>query len=100
MGKHARPIHVPSRRADGLELLGESQGSGYAEPTFLVRRSDGQVLQVSQLLYLTLTHLDGRPDEEIAASISQELDRELTVEGLRFLVEKKLAPLRLVGAAA
>ena len=35
----APPLAGP-RRSDGLELLGETQGSGYVESTFLVRRED------------------------------------------------------------
>ena len=34
----------PLRPADGLCLLGEYRGSGFAEPRFLVRRGDGQVM--------------------------------------------------------
>ena len=45
----APPLAGP-RRSAGLELLGETQGSGYVESTYLVRREDGQVVQLSQLL--------------------------------------------------
>ena len=44
------PVEVP-RLANGVELLGEYQGSGYAQPPSLVRRADGQVIQMSPLLY-------------------------------------------------
>jgi putative peptide zinc metalloprotease protein len=99
MSRHASPPAVGPilERADGLEFLGQERGSGYVEPTFLVRRQDGQVLQLSALLYLTLEHLDGRPLPEVAAAVSQQIARELTVEGVAFLVETKLVPLGLVG---
>jgi hypothetical protein len=42
----------PLRPAEGLRLLGEYQGSGFTEPRFLVRRGNGQVIQMSRLLYL------------------------------------------------
>jgi len=38
--------------ADGVELISQSQGSGYRTPPALVRRADGQVIQLTQLLYL------------------------------------------------
>ena len=40
------------RPAAGLSLLGEYHGDDFAEPRFLVRRSDGQIIQLSRLLYL------------------------------------------------
>ncbi|HEY2126326.1 MAG TPA: hypothetical protein VGH77_03970, partial [Streptosporangiaceae bacterium] len=42
----AEPAAVP-RLADGVELLGEYQNSGYRQPPSLVRRADGQVIQMS-----------------------------------------------------
>ncbi|MFN3925296.1 MAG: hypothetical protein ACK4K6_16880, partial [Pseudarthrobacter sp.] len=50
--------HVP-RLADGVQLIGESEGSGYREPPSLVRRADGQTLQLTPLLYLVLEAVDG-----------------------------------------
>ena len=41
------PAEVP-RLADGVELLGEYQDSGYSQPPSLVRRADGQVIQMSR----------------------------------------------------
>ena len=41
------------RLAEGVELLGEYQGSGYTQPPSLIRRPDGQVIQMSRLLYRT-----------------------------------------------
>jgi len=93
----APPLAGP-RRSAGLELLGETQGSGYVESTFLVRREDGQVVQLSQLLYVTLEHLDGRPAAAVAEQVSAAVGRGLTAEGVDFLVEHKLGPLGLVAA--
>ena len=47
-------------RVDGVQLIGQMVGSGYRTPPALVRRSDGQVLQLTPLLYLVLTAVDGR----------------------------------------
>ena len=40
----------PPRLADGTELLGELKDSGFAQPQSLIRRADGQVIQLSRLL--------------------------------------------------
>ena len=47
-------------RADGVELIGEMVGSGYREPPALARRGDGQTFQLTPLLYLVLSTVDGR----------------------------------------
>jgi hypothetical protein len=52
------PASVP-RLADGVELLGEYQDSGYSQPPSLVRRPDGQVIQMSPLLYRVACRIDG-----------------------------------------
>ena len=52
----------PPRLAEGVELLGEYQGSGYSQPPSLVRRADGQVIQMSPLLYQVACRIDGTRD--------------------------------------
>ncbi|MHA6796868.1 hypothetical protein ACVGVM_25650 [Pseudonocardia bannensis] len=43
------PPAVPAPRpAAGIELIGRYQGSGFTEPRYLVRRGDGQVVQLSE----------------------------------------------------
>ena len=82
-------------RSPGMSLLGPVQGA--STPSFLVRRADGQVVQLSQLLHTVVTRIDPRrrPDE-IADSVSSAYGKTLTTEGLAFLVENKLRPLGLV----
>ena len=64
----------PPRLADGIELLGIYQDSGYDRPPSLVRRSDGQIIQLSPLLYLVISHIDGTRDPAaIADRVSAEL---------------------------
>ena len=55
------------RRADGVQLIGEMAGSGYRVPPSLVRRGDGQTIQLTTLLYATLEAVDGRRDAEQVA---------------------------------
>jgi putative peptide zinc metalloprotease protein len=87
----------PARLADGIELLGELKDSGFAEPRSLIRRADGQVIQLSRLLYLVSGLLDGaRGAEEIASAVSAGLGRTLTAEQVRYLITAKLAPLGVI----
>jgi putative peptide zinc metalloprotease protein len=87
----------PARLAPGVELLGEMKDSGFAEPRSLVRRADGQMIQLSRLLYLVAAQMDGtRGADDIARAVSAELGRTLTGEQVRYLIVAKLAPLGIV----
>ena len=92
------PGHVEAPRlADGVELLGEYQGSGYRQPPSLVRRPDGQVIQMSPLLYLVTSRIDGIRDAgTIATLVSDDLGRALTADQVRYLIGEKLLPLGIV----
>ncbi|GLP66588.1 hypothetical protein TUSST3_32080 [Streptomyces sp. TUS-ST3] len=82
------------RLSAGLRLHGEYQGSGFTEPKYIARRGDGQVVQLSRLLYLVASSVDGvRDTESIAHRVSARFGREVSGENIRFLVEKKLEPL-------
>ena len=52
----------PLARVEGLELLGEVSGSGYKEGAALVRRADGQMVQLGPLMYGLLEEIDGQRD--------------------------------------
>jgi putative peptide zinc metalloprotease protein len=84
----------PPRLADGVELLGEYQDSGYSQPPSLVRRPDGQVIQMSPLLYRVACRIDGiRDPAAIAALVSEDLGRSLSADQVRYLLTAKLLPL-------
>ena len=53
------PAEVVPRLAAGVELLGEYQGSGLGEVTFLARNASGRVVHLSRLLWLVLSGVDG-----------------------------------------
>src|SRR4029077_17165481 len=90
------PAKVP-RLADGVELLGEYQGSGYSQPPSLVRRAAGQVLQMPRLLYQLTCRIDGsRGPAAIAELVSGDLGRSLTADQVRHLITSKLLPLGIV----
>jgi putative peptide zinc metalloprotease protein len=84
-------------RPPGITLLGQVQGSGLTAPAFLVRRPDGQVIQLSHLLHTVVTRIDPRKSpDDLACAVSASYGRTLTVQGLQMLVETKLRPLGLV----
>jgi putative peptide zinc metalloprotease protein len=84
----------PPNRAAGLELLGPVTGSGYRRPPSLVRRADGQTLQLTPLAYSTLDAIDGRrTHEELASHVGREIARDVTADDIRYLIEQKLRPL-------
>jgi putative peptide zinc metalloprotease protein len=86
--------------AEGIELLGEYEGSGFRETPYLVQRADGQVLRLTHLLYLVAAYTDGRRDfGQIADRVSTEFGRSVSADNVRFLVEKKLRPLGVLVAA-
>ncbi|MGB6163417.1 MAG: hypothetical protein WCF33_11440 [Pseudonocardiaceae bacterium] len=87
------------RLADGVELIGEYQGSGFREPPFIVRRADGQVIQLPRLLYLLAAALDGQRDQaQVADVLSVELGKVVAAEQVAFLVTKRLRPAGIVAA--
>jgi putative peptide zinc metalloprotease protein len=92
-------VSVPEapRLALGVELLGEFKNSGYSPPPFLVRRPDGQVIQMSRLLYLVAALINGiRSAAVIAELASADLGRSLGADQVRYIITAKLLPLGLI----
>ena len=86
----------PPTLAPGVELVGEFEGSGFKEAPYIVRRADGQVVQLPHLLYLVAETIDGRRGyPEVGARVSEQFGRGLDADGARLLVEK-LVPLGVV----
>ncbi|HEY2764965.1 MAG TPA: hypothetical protein VGJ13_13295 [Pseudonocardiaceae bacterium] len=87
------------RLAEGTELIGEYEGSGFQEPRYLVRRADGQVIQVPRLLYLLAGSLDGTRDlEQVAARLSEEFGRDVAAEQVSYLLDNRLGPAGMTAA--
>jgi putative peptide zinc metalloprotease protein len=87
-------------RAEGIELIGEYEGSGFKEAPSLVRRPDGQVIQLPPLLYEVAARADGRASsDEIAKDISAAIGRGLSADDVEFLAQEKLRPLGILCAA-
>jgi putative peptide zinc metalloprotease protein len=87
-------------RAPGVEVLGSMAGSGYRHPPVLVRRADGQMLQLTPLLGAVLGALDGSRDlGAVARRVAEEQGRDLHPDDVRFLVDARLRPLGLIADA-
>jgi putative peptide zinc metalloprotease protein len=87
-------------RAEGVQLIGEMVGSGYRTPPALVRRSDGQVMQLTPLLFLVLKATDGRRScADIADAVGCALGRGVTEADVRTLIDEHLRPLGLLTCA-
>ncbi|MFJ8277315.1 hypothetical protein ACIRA2_08460 [Streptomyces griseoviridis] len=85
------------RRTDGLELLGRYQGVEYEDPVYLARRGDGQMVQLSFLLFLVIQEIDGvRPTAEIAQRVGRAFGKDVSADNVRHLLEHRLQPLGIV----
>ena len=90
----------PPAPTTGIELLGTLTGSGYRNPPSLVRRADGQTVQLTPLLYLVLEAIDGqRSYAAVAEEVSRAYGRRLAPHDVRQLTESRLRPLGLVRGA-
>lgn len=85
------------RLAAGTELIGEYQGSGFHEPRYLIRRADGQMIQVSRLLFVLVSHVDGRRTvAEVATVLGDELHKVMRPHQVKYLVDNHLHPAGIV----
>ena len=88
----ARP-DVPAL-ADGIHLIGAQPGSGYKEPPALVRRADGQMIQLTPLLFQVLEAVDGRRTyDEIAEQVTSTYGKQVSAANIATLVDDKLRPI-------
>src|SRR5690349_22026114 len=84
-----RPVSPPPARVHGLELLGPVSGSGYKEGAALVRRADGQMVQLGPLMYALLEEIDGERDTEaLAEAVSTSLGRRVEPDQVALLGAK------------
>jgi putative peptide zinc metalloprotease protein len=89
----------PPRLADGIELVGEYPDSGFKEPPYIARRTDGQVIQLPKLLYQLAEHVDGRRSyDEIGEALSVAIGRGVTGDMVKMLADEQLRPLGVLAA--
>jgi putative peptide zinc metalloprotease protein len=90
---------APPELAEGIELIGEYEDSGFKEPPSIARRSDGQVIQLPPILYQVAERIDGRRSyAQLADEVTEAIGRGVGPEDVQFLVEDKLRPLGVVAA--
>ena len=99
-GAATRPPRGALRLLPDVELLGRVEGSGLREAPYYVRRPDGEVVQLSRLLYVVATHArPGRSLTAIAREAGGELDLNIRRDQVRYVLERKLHPLGVVAGA-
>ena len=92
---------VPPRLTNGVELVGDYQGSGLVEAAHLVRRPDGGIIAISPLLWGLLAGIDGtRTINDLSAWLSPRIGRSVVADDVAYLVEHKLQPLGVLAAPA
>lgn len=92
---------VLPRLAQDIELLGQYQGSGCTEPPYLIRLSDGRMLEVSWLLHLVASALRHEADlRAVAARVTAECGRPISPNSVMYVIEAKLRPLGIVEESA
>jgi putative peptide zinc metalloprotease protein len=83
------PTQAPLSLGEGVELLGPVHGCGYRDGASLVRRADGQMVQLGPLMYGLLECVDGQRDTgELADALSAELGRRVDEKPVLRLAEK------------
>lgn len=79
----------PLGRAEGIELLGCVHGCGYRNHVSLVRRADGQIVQLGSLLYELLECVDGQRDnQQLAGALSERIGRRVEDRHVQRLAQK------------
>jgi putative peptide zinc metalloprotease protein len=90
----------PPRLADGIELVGEYQDSGFKDPPYIIRRADGQVIQLPKLLYQLAEQVDGERDyDQIGEALSHAIGRGVTGDMVKMLADEQLRPLGVLAGA-
>jgi putative peptide zinc metalloprotease protein len=85
---------APPRLAEGIELIGRYEDSGFKDPPYIARRGDGQVIQMPALLYFVAEQVDGRRGHaEIAERVTEKLERGVSADNVQYLLDEKLRPL-------
>jgi putative peptide zinc metalloprotease protein len=85
-------------RAEGVELLGPVHGSGYRDGAALVRRGDGQMVQIGPLMYAVLDSVDGERDgPALADAVSERVGKRVDQEAVASLAKKLAAQGLLAG---
>jgi putative peptide zinc metalloprotease protein len=100
-GQPIAGVEVPERPtlAPNVQLAGELQGTGFEDRQWLLQRNS-RFLQVTELVYRIAEHADGEHTlEEIAAAVSQAMDRLVSPDQIGYILRTMLIPRGLVAMA-
>lgn len=87
--------------AEGVELVGEYEGSGYKEPHHLARRSNGALIQLTDLLHMVAVESNGtKTMAQIAEAVSVGFGQNVNEDNVRQLVDENLRPLGVLADAS
>jgi putative peptide zinc metalloprotease protein len=92
------PATAPAPRlADGVEMIGEFEDSGFKQAPYIARRRDGQVVQMPEMLFRLAEQIDGKANvEEIATRFSHAIRRQVDGATAQMLIDEQLRPLGIV----
>jgi putative peptide zinc metalloprotease protein len=87
----------PPRLAEGIELVGRYEDSGFKEAPYIARRRDGQMVQMPPMLYALAEVIDGEAREaELARRFSERIERQVEPDMVVTLLDEQLRPLGVV----
>jgi putative peptide zinc metalloprotease protein len=90
----------PPRLAEGIELIGRYEDSGFKEAPYIARRSDGQMVQMPPMLYALAEVVDGEArEDELARRFSERIERQVEPDMVHTLLDEQLRPLGVVAEA-
>jgi putative peptide zinc metalloprotease protein len=85
------------RLATDIELIGIFEDSGFKEPPYIARRSDGQIIQLAPMLYALAEEIDGQRDTaQIAEALSERMQRGIDAGMVEMLLDEQLRRLGIV----
>ena len=77
------------RPRGGVELVGKYEGSGRETERYLARRPDGAYVELTSLLYLVISTLDGRRTPgEVATVLGEKTGMDISAENVEYLLQK------------
>jgi putative peptide zinc metalloprotease protein len=79
------------------QLLGRYESPGMTDERYLLRRSDGQIILLTMVLYVIASGLEEHHDlERVARDISARLGQPVTVDTVAQVIDAKIKPLGIL----
>jgi putative peptide zinc metalloprotease protein len=81
----------------GIEIIGKAQNSGYKNPLYLIRTSDGKYIQLTRLLFNTVSALQTEKNLKGVATKITRIEKKLVDKNaVSYLIKEKLEPLGII----